>query len=64
MTVTSMYNDLGLHINHYSNGVSIIIQYYHNSPLVVKLKNIFSVITMKYMYGAGGDGELRQDYLW
>lgn len=23
MTVTSMYNDLGLHINHYSNGVSI-----------------------------------------
>ena len=22
MVVTSMYNDLGLHINHYSNGVS------------------------------------------
>lgn len=33
MTVTSMYNDLGLQINHYSNGVSIIIQYYCNSPL-------------------------------
>lgn len=30
MAVTSMYNDLGLHINHYSNGVSIITQYYQS----------------------------------
>ena len=24
MTVTSMYNDLGLYINHYSNGASLV----------------------------------------
>lgn len=45
MTVTSMYNDLGLHINHYSNGVSIIIQYYHSSPIVALLKKkTFSMV--------------------
>lgn len=37
ITVTSMYNDLGLQINHYPNGVSIMIYYYHNTPLVVLL---------------------------
>lgn len=63
MTVTSMYNDLGLHINHYSNGVSIIIQYYQSSPIVALLKTLFNGITMKYMECAGGDCELCQDYL-
>lgn len=35
-TVTSMYNDLGLHINHYSNGVSVITQCLHSctSPVL------------------------------
>lgn len=35
MTVTSMYNDLGLHINHYSNGVSDNSQYYSSSIVVL-----------------------------
>lgn len=29
MMVPSMYNDLGLRINHYSNGVSVISQCHH-----------------------------------
>lgn len=29
MTVTSMYNDLGLYINHYSNGVGLPTQTLH-----------------------------------
>lgn len=64
MTVTSMYNDLGLQINHYSNGVSIYIHCCHNHPLVVVQKIFFCGITVKCMLCAGGDCELRQDYLW
>ena len=43
MTVTSMYNDLGLQINHYSNGVSIIIQYYCYSPPAALLKTLLAI---------------------
>lgn len=31
LTVPSMYNDLGLRINHYSNGVSVIWQCHHRN---------------------------------
>lgn len=37
MTVTSMYNDLGLQINHYSNGVSILFQDGHSRHFVFVL---------------------------
>lgn len=31
MTITSMYNDLGLYINHYSNGVSLCTKVARNA---------------------------------
>lgn len=48
MTVTSMYNDLGLQINHYSNGVSIVIRCYYSSHLVV-VKTHFSCVMWRYV---------------
>lgn len=42
MTVTSMYNDLGLLINHYSNGVSIgiVLLLYQFSVLIEVCVNV------------------------
>lgn len=59
MTVTSMYNDLGLLINHYANGVSIQCCC-HSPPCSWTL---VGVVALKCLLCSGGDSELRQDYL-
>lgn len=56
LTVTSMYNDLGLYINHYPNGVKALTGY--------KILMILHILKICQTVCAGGDGELCQDHPW
>lgn len=68
LSITSMYNDLTLHINHYSNGVGVIanslkkIGVNHNQLITLLSKSAsWSAI---FLCSPGGHGQLCPDNSW